>query len=441
MLDPTHLCATEAADAIAAGKLTSTALTEACLACIEAREPAVGAWAHIDPEFALRQARAADMAKAAGHMLGTLHGVPIGIKDIIDVSGLGGEHGSAVFAGRRPERDAVCVAHLRSAGAVILGKTITTELANRTPGKTRNPHNLEHTPGGSSSGSAAGVADRMMPLALATQTAGSIIRPASYCGIFGIKPTFGLVPRRGALLQSHTLDTIGIYGRSLDDLALGLDAMDHLDPDDPTSFPRSQAHHLRTLRAKDSRKRRVAFVRSPAWDKGDPAMRKAIETFATSLESACERVDLSTAFDWSLDRHAEIMSAEGAHYYGPLMDEHPGKLSRVLIDRLEAGRKVPAHSYLQALAQREPLYAEIAKLLETYDAILTPSAPGIAPKGTGYTGDPMFNSIWTFLGVPSVTLPLLEVQRMPLGVQLVGKRREDAKLLKTAQWLQGVAKR
>ena len=438
--DPSKLTGTEAAEAIAAGKLSSEALTEACLARIEAREKAVMAWAHLDPEFALKQARAADKAQKSGAELGPLHGVPVGIKDIIDVAGIGGENGSAIFAGRVPEEDAGAVSALKAAGAVILGKTVTTELANRTAGKTRNPHDPAHTPGGSSSGSAAGVADHMMPLALGTQTAGSVIRPASYCGIHGIKPTFGLIARNGALLQSHTLDTIGVYGRSLEDLALGLDALSVEDHRDAVSYPRAHGNYLAGLRAKGAKKPRLAFVRSPVWKEGDEVLREALKEFAKSLGEVCERADLSTLFDRAKEWHGMIMGAESARYYGPLMDAHPDKMSGQLKDRLKAGRKVAAHDYLVAIDHREPLYNEIATLLDGYDAILTPSAPGIAPKDLSFTGDPVFNSIWTYLGVPCISLPLLKVDGLPLGVQLVGKRREEGKLLRTAAWLEGVYK-
>ena len=437
--DPSRLTATEAAEAIAAGTLTSVALTEACLARIETRDAAVQAWAHLDPEFALLQARAADRAQASGATLGVLHGVPVGVKDIIDVAGLGGEHGSAIFAGRMPEHDAVCVAALRSAGAIILGKTVTTELANRTANGTRNPHDPARTPGGSSSGSAAGVADRQMPLALGTQTAGSVIRPASYCGVWAIKPTLGLIPRRGALLQSHTLDTIGVYGRSVDDLALGLDAIAIPDPDDPVSFPRARGGYLQRLRVKPDRKLRLAFIRSPVWKEGDDPMRKALKAFAKTLGDACVRVDLSAAFERASSYHATVMGAEAAHFYGGLLDAHPDKLSGALKDRLKAGRTVKAHDYIAAIEAREGLYAEIAQVLDGVDAILTPSAPGIAPADLQFTGDPAFNSIWTYLGVPCVNLPLLESEGMPLGVQLIGKRREDGRLLRTARALDAMA--
>ncbi|MEO8420586.1 MAG: amidase, partial [Hyphomicrobium sp.] len=216
LTDPTSLSTTAAAEAIRHGELTSVALVTACLDRIAAHEGNVQAWEYLDPELALAQARDADAAFRAGEASGALHGVPIGVKDIFDTADMPTENGSPIFSGRRPDRDATCVAALRSAGAVILGKTVTTELALLTPAKTRNPHNLTHTPGGSSAGSAAAVADHMVPAALGSQTAGSIIRPASFCGVYGFKPTLGLVPRSGVLMQSHTLDTVGVYGRSVE---------------------------------------------------------------------------------------------------------------------------------------------------------------------------------------------------------------------------------
>ncbi len=437
-LDPSRLTASEAADAIAAGRLTSLDLAEACLARIAQRDEDVLAWTHLDPEFALRQARAADVAQKAGAHLGPLHGVPVGIKDIIDVVGLRCEHGSPIFAGRVPETDAASVRALKSAGAVILGKTVTTELANRTARQTRNPHNAAHTPGGSSSGSAAGVADFQMPLALGTQTAGSVIRPASFCGVHAIKPTLGLIPRTGALLQSHTLDTIGVYGRSVEDLALALDVLAIEDASDSVSFSRARMDYRKSIGDADPKALRLAFVRSPVWEKAEPSMQKALEGFAQSLGVVCTTVNFSQKFDRALAWHGVVMGAEGAHYYGPLVDTHPGKLSAFLTERIAAGRKMTAADYIEAIEAREVFYAEVAAVLGNYDAILTPASAGVAPKDLTFTGDPVFNSIWTYLGVPCVNLPLLKVDGMPLGVQLIGRRREDARLLATARALEAV---
>jgi len=437
--DASRLTATAAAAAIAKGTLSAQALVEACLARIAEREAEVQAFAHLDPEFAVAQARAADQHRKSGAPLGPLHGLPVGIKDIIDVAGLPGEHGSPVFSGRQPEQDAAAVAALKAAGAVILGKTVTTELANTFPGKTRNPHDLKRTPGGSSSGSAAGVADHMMPLALGTQTAGSVIRPASFCGIYGIKPTLGLIPRVGALLQSHTLDTIGVYGRSVEDLALALTALAVHDPREEVSFARAHTNYVAALAGYATRKPKLAFLKSPVWEEGETEMHDAITRFAKSLGGNCEEVCLSEAFDRAKDWHGMVMGAESAKYYGPLLDASPDKISAPLTKRLLDGRKVPAHAYITALAMRAPLYAELHALLDRCDAILTPSAAGAAPTGLASTGNPAFNAIWTYLGVPAVTLPLLTADGMPLGVQLIGKRREEAKLLATARWLDRAA--
>jgi Asp-tRNA(Asn)/Glu-tRNA(Gln) amidotransferase A subunit family amidase len=226
LADPTALSATDAAGAIRAGEITSQELVRACLDRIARREDEVQAWAHLDPDYAMAQAKIADAALASGDAVGPLHGVPVGIKDIFDTADFPTENGCPIFAGRRPTADAACVSLLRAAGAFVLGKTVTTELALLTPARTRNPHNPAHTPGGSSSGSAAAVASGMVPAALGSQTAGSLIRPASYCGVHAFKPTLGMIPRAGVLMQSHTLDTVGIYGRSVDDLALFADACD-----------------------------------------------------------------------------------------------------------------------------------------------------------------------------------------------------------------------
>ena len=244
-----ELTAVEAAARIRDGALSAEALTQACLERIRAREDDVRAWAFLDEEHALAQARERDADLARGQGAGPLHGLPVGIKDIIDTADMPTENGSPIFRGRRTNHDAACVAALRDAGAVILGKTVTTELANVHPNKTRNPHDLEHSPGGSSSGSAAGVADFHVPLALGTQTGGSVIRPASFCGIYGLKPTLGCISRSGVLLQSHSLDTVGVYGRCVDDLGLIAGCLSARDPADAASYPRSRTDLLSVLQS------------------------------------------------------------------------------------------------------------------------------------------------------------------------------------------------
>ena len=440
MKSPADLTATEAAAQIKSGALTSTALVQACLDRIAEREPELQAWQYIDPAHALRQAEACDVAQAAaqstGQTLGPLHGVPVGIKDIIDTGDMPTESGSPHFKGRQPEMDARCVAKLREAGAVILGKTVTTELAALAPSKSHNPVNSAHTPGGSSAGSGAAVGSNMVPLALGTQTGGSVIRPASFCGVYALKPTVGFIPRRGVTLQSHTLDTVGVYGRSVEDLALISDALSEYEPDDTFSYPRGDAGCRAGLLENPPNAVKLAFWKTPNWDIADAKTRATFEAFASNLGDHCSEVTVREA-DSVSDDHKIIQSAENAHYYGPLYDKDKSLLTENLRGRLEIAFGVTAREYLGAVERREVHCAAIAGVLNRYDAILCLSAAGPAPLGYVSTGNPIFNGLWTYLGVPCVSLPLLSVDGMPLGVQLVGKRREEAKLLRTAKWLEG----
>ncbi|MEM7253722.1 MAG: amidase [Pseudomonadota bacterium] len=425
--------ATGAVAGMEKGDFSALELMESCLARVEARDDAVRAWAHLDPEQARDQARAADAARANGRV-GPLHGIPVGIKDIIDTHDMPTENGSALFSGRRPNHDAACVAALRAAGAVIMGKTVTTELANTQPSKTRNPHNIEHTPGGSSSGSGAGVADGQVMLALGTQTGGSVIRPASFNGVYAMKPTLGLLPRAGVLMQSHTLDTVGVYGRSLNDIALITDCLSQPDPQDAYSYVGARPNLCGALGTKPAAAPRLAFVQTPAWDEAEPNARDAIERLAASLPG-CERQALPPPFDAILSLHHEIFAGENAHYYGTHFDERPELFSDKLRGRMVDAMKSSARDYVNAVCQREVIYASVLRLLERFDAILCLSSAGPAPRGFETTGSPAFNSPWTYLGVPCISLPLLTVDDMPLGVQLVGARGGEASLMQVAKWL------
>ena len=438
MDNPADLTASEAAKRIRAGDLTSLKLTEACLARIEQREEALQAWAYLDADLARAQAQAADDALAAGGPRSALHGVPVGIKDIIDTADMPTESGTPHFAGRRPERDAHCVALLRDAGAVILGKTVTTELASLAPSKSRNPVNPAHSPGGSSAGSGAAVGGGMVPLALGTQTGGSVIRPASFCGVHGLKPTLGFISRRGVTLQSHTLDTVGVYGRSLDDLALISDVLGAFDPDDDVAYPRGAARLGQAVaEAAPSGGYRIGFWKTPVWDRAEPRAQAAIEDFAGGLGPACREIAFGGGIEWISEDHQCVMSGENAHYYGPLYDKDKSLLTEQMRGRLEAAFAVSARQYLDAVNRREVHYEEVAAALDESDAILCLSSAGPAPEGFATTGDAIFNGLWTFLGVPCVSLPLLTVDGMPMGVQLVGKRREEDKLLRVAKWVEG----
>ncbi len=430
------LTATEAANGIANRDITSTALVEACLARISARDGEVRAFVHIDPDYALAQAKVADEATRHGRGVGPLHGVPVAIKDIIDTADMPTQHGSPLFKDKRPETDAVCVSALRKAGAVILGKTVTTELATLTPNVTYNPRNLGHTPGGSSSGSAAAVADDMVPLALGTQTGGSILRPGSFCGVYGFKPTYGLIPRTGVLDQSKSLDTIGVYARSIEDLALITDVLAVHDDRDTASLNTSQAG-LRSIVMEPWKVRPIfAFVKTSAWEEhAEPATKEAFGELIETLGAQVTEISIDETTRLGMAAHRLIGDVELATRFGPLLDTHPELISPRLAKQIEGGRAISGTAYLSALDQREKLYDGLLHLFREYGTILTLAAPGPAPMGLGSTGNPIFNGFWTFMGTPAVTLPLLEIGGLPVGVQLIGPRQDDGRLLRTARQL------
>jgi Asp-tRNA(Asn)/Glu-tRNA(Gln) amidotransferase A subunit family amidase len=429
------LSATEAAKAIAEGKVSSVQLVEACLARVREIEPQVQAWTFLDPEYALSQARAADELRLSGAVIGPLHGIPVGLKDIIDTSDMPTENGSVLCAGRTPSRDAAVVGMLRAAGAIVMGKTVTTEFATRTPGKTRNPHDPGHTPGGSSSGSAAAVAAGMVPLALGSQTGGSVIRPASYCGVYALKPTHGLIPRTGMFQLSRSLDHVGIFARTIDDLALLLETVAGYDERDPDSRPRARVPYRAIAAEEPPLPPTFAFVKTPRWSQVAPDAQEAFGELVEVLGDRAEEIDLfeGEAIDWA----RTITDAEVAINLAREWETGRDRLSPSLRTRIERGREVLARDYLQARAQVPGLIAGYTELFEQrYDAILTPASPGTAPKGLESTGDPMFNSVWTLCGMPAVTVPLMRgANGLPLGVQLVGPRHGDARLLRTARWL------
>ena len=430
------LAATEAAAEIVRGAFTAEDYTRACLARIEAVEPEIQAFAHLDPEHALAQARALDERRATGQPIGPLHGVPVAIKDIFDTFDYPTECGSVLLAGRRPRQDATVVAKLRAAGAVIIGKTVTTEFAFFHPGKTRNPHDPERTPGGSSSGSAAAVAAGMVPLSLGSQTNGSVIRPASFCGVYGMKPSHGLVSRAGVLPLSLALDHVGPFARSLEDIALILEVIASYDPADEDTRPIATTGIRKIATDKFPLEPRFAFVRTPIWDKADAPARAAFEQFAQGLGDRCFTLDLPERFAGAWDAHRAIMAADMAHNLGMIVDRGADQVSQVLRDLVAEGRKVTAARYLAALAEGRALRAAFNELFEQQcNAIITPATTSIAPKGLGATGNPAFCSLWTLVGLPSLSLPLLQDDNMPIGVQLVGAMGDDARLLRNANWL------
>jgi Asp-tRNA(Asn)/Glu-tRNA(Gln) amidotransferase A subunit family amidase len=439
-MDLTNLHLLSAADGarlIREGVISSEQLVEACLARVREIDGQVQAWAFLDPDHALAQARAADELRLSGQPTGSLHGVPVGIKDIFDTADMPNENGSVLYAGRTPSRDATVVTMLRAAGAVILGKTVTTEFAYFSPGKTRNPHNSEHTPGGSSSGSAAAVAAEMVPLALGSQTNGSTIRPAAYCGVIGFKPTHGLIPRHGIFTLSRTLDQVGLFARTIDDIALLAEQLVGYDERDPDTRPRARLPFVQVSAEEPPLPPMFAFVKTPHWERVDNDTKEGFAEIVEHLGDQVEELELFPSAAEAWEWHGTIMEAEMAVNLEREWELGRDRLSESLRAQLERGREVLAVDYQRALARIGPIHESFVELFEQrYDAILTPAAPGSAPKGLASTGDPSFCTLWTLCGMPAISLPLLQsVDGLPLGVQIVGPRHGDARLLRTARWL------
>jgi len=414
-----QLSASEAARRLATRDITAEQLARACLARIEEREAVVGAWIHIDPDAVLAQARRLD----AGPLRGPLHGLPLGVKDLIDTADLPTAYGSPVYAGYRPRTDAACIALARAAGALVLGKTVTTEFAWFHPGKTANPRNALHTPGGSSSGSAAAVADCMVPLAYGTQTAGSIIRPASYCGIVGYKPTHGTLPRAGIKPLSDSLDTLGTLTRTVADAALLVGAVSGRD-----LLPRSLV-----------RPPRIGLCRTHEWSAALPATVAAIETAGAALARAGAKVkEISLPQDFAKVTQAQIDIMNYESYAALACErlQHYAGLSDKLKQLLETAQQCDAARYDAAQVLVESCRGRIEEVFADLDVLLAPSAPGEAPVGLAATGDPIFCRMWTVLHVPAINLPCgVGPQGLPLGLQIIGRRGDDGRALAVADWV------
>lgn len=416
-----ELTATEIVNRIAAGKTTAEAVARACLDYIAEREPAVQAWTFLDPDLVIRQAQALDR----GSSRGALQGVPVGMKDIIDTADMPTEYGTPIHAGHRPHMDAACVALTRRAGGVIMGKTVTTEFANRHPGKTMHPMDPTRTPGGSSSGSAAAVGDRMIPLAVGTQTTGSTIRPAAYNGCVGYRPTWGDLRVAGVMEAAGSLDTLGLIARSVEDIALYRNVLIGI-PAEP-------------LPATPCPPPRVGVCRTPFWDITDEATKKAIESCAAAMAKGGAKVSdltLPASFDPIEEIHQRISSFEFARNRAWEINHHYEKISKTLREnRLKHGLAYSFEEYRGARADGEKLRLQLDDIFRDYDVILTPSAPGEAPIGLNATGSAAFSSIWTVCHNPSMTLPLFSgPNKLPIGVQLVTRRDTDRQLFEISRW-------
>ena len=434
---PYTLTATEAVQAIASGRLSSVDLVKSCLEQIADTDASIKAWAHLDPESALAQAAECDRIRKAGLGTGPLHGLPVGLKDVIDTRDMPTQRGTDIFKDRQPDKDARLVERLRESGAVIMGKTVTTELAFVHANDTRNPHNPEHSPGGSSSGSAAAVAACHVPLAVGTQTNGSVIRPASFCGTFGFKPTRGVISRAGVLKTSDSLDQVGCFGRSLEDVALLTDALAGYDQADSCSFARPRPQMRAGAQAEAPVAPDLVWFNLPFYDRLSPDAHEGMEAVLDVLGPRITRMAAADTLANLVAVQARIHEYEICQHQAAVFDANFEDLSRELQLIVARGRKISEAEYTDALAVKTSAQTFFDELFVEFDAIIAPCAAGEAPKFGSGTGDPIFCTLWTLAGLPCVSLPLLVGDNnLPIGVQLIGPIEKDDRLLRTARWLQ-----
>lgn len=432
-----ELTAYEAAQRIRQRELSPVALVESLLQRIDALEAKVQAWVTIDRSGALATAKQREQEAQQGNIRGPLHGVPVGVKDIYYTAGLRTTCGSRIFTDFVPTYDATTVARLKQAGAIILGKTVTTEFATADPGPTRNPWHLEHTPGGSSSGSAAGVAARMIPVAVGSQTGGSIQRPAAYCGVFGLKPTHGRVSNYGVFPVSWCLDHMGPLARTVTDIALTLQVLAGHDALDPSTSQVPVPDYLQALQRAD-KPPRIGLVRQFYLERADPELRAHVEDVAHRLARAgtsVEEVKLPESFGAVLAAHRIIMHVEAAAVHAELFRKHADLYRPKLRATIETGTLIPGISYMQAQRIRRIFRQQMSQLLQHVDVLLAPAATGPAPRDLSSTGDPSFNSPSSFSGLPAITIPSgLSAAGLPLAIQFMGPAWAEDRLLAAARW-------
>jgi Asp-tRNA(Asn)/Glu-tRNA(Gln) amidotransferase A subunit family amidase len=425
MSDPSLLPATELVRRIRSGQLTAAAVMEAHLERIRSREPSLRAFTHMDPGTAMEAAREADRLASSGANSGPLHGLPLGVKDVLDVAGMPSAYGSPIWAGFVPRADSAAVAMARRAGAVIIGKTVTTEFATREPGPTTNPVNPKHTPGGSSSGSAAGVAAHFFPLGYGTQTAGSILRPAAYCGIVGYMPSHGAIHRAGMKVMSESLDTIGALTRTVGDAALMIGGITGRDLGNPEARPDRAPHLLLCM--------------GPTAAQAAPETLELMERAAETASRAGARVtrgEMPEIVAAAAKAHPVVMNMEGAQALAWELATHADRMSQILRDRLTGARAEPPEVLMAARDTFVAARAAFPGAISDYDAVLTPAAVGEAPEGLGWSGDPAFNLLWTALHAPAVSVPAgFGPHGLPLGVQIVTAPGTDAAALRWAEWM------
>ncbi len=435
-MDLCLLSALEIIEKTKKGEISSVEVAKSFIDRIEKFENKIKAWAFFDKKFFLEKAQEKDEWRLSGKPLGPLHGLPVAIKDIFKTEDMPTQYGTPIRENYQSRDDSKVVSILRSAGAIIMGKTVTTELAYFDPGKTTNPHDYSRTPGGSSSGSAAAVASFMAPIAIGSQTNGSTIRPASYCGVVGYKPTYGLVSRDGALAQSFLLDQVGVIARNVEDVALCSSVIIKKDLEDKSTISYPTEDFLNRVQAKPFFEPQLIFIATSKWKNLDDDAKKDFEKFLKKIDKQVTIYSNPSYFEKIFDYHKIIHETDMAYNFLSTYEKHKKKIGKKMIEAIERGLSYKAKDYAEAVDQMAIIYDTFKEAFHHYHAIITPATTGYAPKGLSYTGSPEFCTTWTYLGMPAITLPLIEGSaKLPLGVQLVGEKLDDTRLLQTANWL------
>lgn len=437
MTDVFSLKVEELAVKIKEAQITSVELCKIYIDRINKFEKDVKAWAHLDKKLLLEKASEADEHRKSGKPLGPLHGIPVAVKDIVGTVDMPTECGTSIRKGKSYSQNAEIVDLLISAGAIIMGKTSTSELAFLGPSKTTNPHDYSRTPGGSSSGSAAAVASFMAPLAIGSQTGGSVIRPASYCGVVGYKPSYGLISRNGVLKTSEKLDHIGVFGRSVEDVALLAKILIKKDNYDTATVYYSSDEMLAETKKGPLFDPKFIFYKTDHWKLLGKKSREAFEYFIKSFKNNIEIFDTPSYFKDIHKYHQIIHETDLANNFSLYYKKYKKKLSKYMQDAISRGNKHSAKEYAEAIDFMKRSYESYKEVFEDYHGVLSPSSPGVALKGLKSTGTAEFNKVWSYLGTPCISLPILQGENnLPLGVQLIGAKYDDQRLLGVANWLE-----
>ena len=437
MLDIFSLKVEEIASKIKDAQLTSVEVCEKYIEKINKFEKDLKAWVYFDKKLLLEKAAEADKYRQSGKPMGPLHGIPVAVKDIVGTADMPTECGTVIKQEKSFSQNAKIIDLLLAAGAIVMGKTATAELAYLGPPKTTNPHDYSRTPGGSSSGSAAAVASFMAPLSIGSQTGGSVIRPASYCGVVGYKPTYGLISRNGVLKTSEKLDHIGMFGKTVEDVALLAKVLIKKDKFDSSTVDYSADSLLEETKKVPLFNPKFIFYKTDYWKNVDKKSREVFEYFVKSFKNNIEIFDTPSYFKDIHKYHQIIYETDLANNFGLYYKKYKKKLSKPMQDAIVKGNKHSAKEYAKAIDFMKTSYESHEEVFEEYHGVLSPSSPGVAPKSLKSTGSAEFNKVWSYLGTPSISLPLLQGEdKMPLGVQLIGAKYDDHRFLGVANWLE-----